>query len=351
VNDPISALDRAAALVAEVRQRLAPDPRRAVFEIRVEHADGGLLLQGETTVEEAVRELRRHFAASGAPVVDAVLRLPDAALGDHGHALASAPLVPLYSSPRLPSALVTQLVLGMRVEVLSRDGVWLRVRAEDGYIGWVHQGYLRIGSADWAKTWERGRPGEPVVSLGAELLDGEGTVLARLPWGARAMRRSAVYELPDGATGTIAGEVVDVDRLADRFPARGESIVRSARRWLGAPYLWGGVSPYGVDCSGLTQAVMWMHGIALPRDSDMQAAVPAAADPGTDPAALRPGDLLFFAEPGSRVSHVAISTGGARYIHAAISNGAVAFNDLLGEAPLDRRLASMFVLARRLLPD
>src|SRR5690606_11637370 len=119
----------------------------------------------------------------------------------------------------------------------------------------------------------------------------------------------------------------------------------------GAPYLWGGVTLNGVDCSGFTQAVMWMHGIALPRDSDLQERTGTGVSLGLDLDELRPGDLLFFAEKGARVSHVAISLGGPLIIHSALGNGGVHSNDLTGDDPLERKLAEMFVSARRLLPD
>src|SRR5690606_4200104 len=120
---------------------------------------------------------------------------------------------------------------------------------------------------------------------------------------------------------------------------------------LGAPYLWGGVTLNGVDCSGFTQAVMWMHGIALPRDSDLQAATRTGIDVGPGLDALHPGDLLSFAEPAARVSHVAISLGGSAIIHSALGNGGVAVNHLDGTLEIERRLAEMFVSARRMLPD
>ena len=145
--------------------------------------------------------------------------------------------------------------------------------------------------------------------------------------------------------------MIDVDRLADRFPVRGESVARTARRWYGAPYLWGGVTQSGVDCSGLTQSVLWMHGVALPRDSDLQARVGEPIDTGDDFRSLAAGDLVFFAESGERVSHVAISLGGSQIVHSALGNGGVEINDLLGTAAFEERLRSLCVGARRLLPD
>jgi len=330
-----------------------PDFRSGIFDVRVETRDGRLVLSGETTHTDAAEQL---LAEAGKVVktgiVDEIVRLPDPALGAGVYGVVRAAIVPVYLEPSLPAAQISQLVLGMRFDLLARRGDWLRVRAEDGYLGWIHDGYVRLGEREWAERWERGSYGEPVVSLGAELVDEEGNALARLPWGARVLRFGSTYELPDGRRGTVgSGEVVDVDRLADRFPARGDSIARTARRWHGTPYLWGGVTMSGADCSGFAQAVMWMHGIALPRDSDLQARIGVPVDPGEDFSAVRPGDLLFFAAHSARVSHVAISLGGPLIIHSALGNGGVAVNTMTGELDFERRLRRLFTEVRRLLPD
>jgi gamma-D-glutamyl-L-lysine dipeptidyl-peptidase len=349
---PAPADDRIAALIESVRRQRVPDLRSGIFDVAAEYDGGVLVVRGQSTHDEAVLELMEGLSALGMRGRDEVVRLPDHTMGDARHAVVRSAVAPVYAEAHLPAPQISQLVLGMRVEVLSRSGGWFRIRAEDGYLGWVYDGYLQQGDEAWAFAWERGSRGEPVVSLGAELHDTDGRILARLPWGARITRRSGAFHLPDGRTGAIAhGDVVDVDRLADWFPLRGESVARTARRWLGAPYLWGGVTLNGVDCSGFTQAVMWVHGIALPRDSDLQAATRTGVTVGTGLDALRPGDLLYFAEPDARVSHVAISLGGPAIIHSALGNGGVALNQLDGSLEIERKLAGMFISARRMLPD
>lgn len=341
--------------IEDVRRDLKLDYRSSIFDVRVELRGGRLYILGATTVSAALDELIERLAQDKDRkyIRDKVERLPEAGSTGETYVLVRSAIAPVYGDPALPAPQISQAVLGTRLDLLNRAGAWCRVRLEDGYIGWVHQGYLQFGDQEWAYGWERGTRGEPSVSLGAELIDDAGRVFARLPWGARCVRFSQEqYELPDGRRGGIGGgEVVAVDRIADWFPPRGDSVTRTARRWIGAPYLWGGVTTGGVDCSGLVQAVFWLHGVALPRDSDQQSLMGDQIEPGENFADLNPGDLIFFSETPARVSHVAISLGGPHIVHSALSNGGVDVNDLTGDRELEVRLRSVVTRAQRVLPD
>ena len=343
--------------IEAVRTELKLDYRSSIFDVRVEKRDGRLCILGATTSSRAVAALIAKLAEvedkDEKYIRDEVQRLPEPGASAGAHALVRAATAPVYEDPALPAPQITQAVLGTRLELLIRSDVWCRVRLEDGYLGWVHQGYLQFGGEDWAYSWERSTRGEPAISLGAELVDEAGRVFARLPWGARCVRFSSEqYELPDGRRGAIGGgEVVPVDRITDWFPPRGDSVSRTARRWIGAPYLWGGVTTSGVDCSGLVQAVFWLHGVALPRDSDQQSHMGDEIDPGAGFGDLKPGDLIFFSETGTRVTHVAISMGGPHIVHSALTNGGVDVNNLAGDLEYEARLRSVFTRARRVLPD
>lgn len=342
--------------INDVGARYVPERRTAVYDVRVEEDGERWVLTGETTAPEAPAALKEALGAiPGAPatISDRILRLPDAALGDQRAALVRAALAPVLKEPVISAAQVSQYVLGHRIDLLSRHGAWWRARGEDGYVGWVHDGYLQIGTEEWARQWEQGEGGEPVVSLGTELFDDGDRVFARAPWGARLIRdMPRRFRLPDGRRGILRDEVdmIDADRLSDRFPPRGESVTRTARLWWGTPYVWGGVTPAGADCSGYVQSVFWMHGIALPRDSELQSRVGTSL-PTDGISDLRPGDLLYFAERRELVTHVAISLGGADIIHCALSNGGVEFNVVGGELDLERRLEAELVAVRRVLPD
>ncbi len=344
--------DRTIRRVARaVRQEHVPDPRVEVFQFRSREGESGPELRVQTTLPEAALDFVRRLEAEGIDADIRLLLLPDPTLEPRGEALIRAPLAPVYARATMNSTLLTQHVMGARVTLLNRRGRHWRVRGEDGHVGWVHVGFLFRCELEWALAWERAEGGDPVVALGAELIDEADRAFARLPWGARVIQQAGgKVLLPDGRTGRLgSGELVPADRLWDRFPPRGESVTRTARRWLGAPYLYGGVTPNGVDCSGLVQSVFWIHGVALPRDADMQHRVGEhVATDGWD--GLRPGDLLYFAERGT-VDHVALSLGESHIIHAASGNGGVDVNDLDGELDLEIRLREAFVDAKRLLPD
>lgn len=339
------------AVLAKVRDEHAFDARTQVLDLDLDTSGDAPSLKGATTRPELVGSVIEQLDG---PVEDEVLRLPDEDLGEQAFALVRNAVAPVYREPRLAGGFVSQYVLGHRLDLLQRRAPWWRVRGEDGYVGWVHQGYLRRCDREAALAWERGEEGEAFVSLSGTLLDEADRPVAVAPWGARLVREAGDrFRLPDGRSGRMGpgGEAVPADRLVDRFPTRGESILRTARRWTGTPYIWGGVVSSGADCSGFVQSVYWVHGIALPRDSDMQSRVGEQVEPGDDFENLRPGDLLFFAEHRKRITHVAISTGGPNIIHCSISNGSVAEDDVTGDTRIQKKLRRVFEVARRVLPD
>lgn len=264
----------------------------------------------------------------------------------HGGVIRAA-LAPLYAEPHVLAAQISQIVMGAPLAILDRQDAWLHVRCDDNYTGWVHAGYVLTHDNIPARNGALS-----VLSLGAELCDSAGTVFTRLPWGARLRRVGAVYHLPDGRAGRLhGGEMIDARNVASAFPRCAEAVARTAFRWLGAPYLWGGVTPAGVDCSGFVQAIFRIHGVLLPRDARLQWSVGETFQVRDGFADLRPADLLFFGEPANTITHVALSLGGSTMIHAALGNGGVDLNDLTGELELDEVLRRTFAGVRRVLCD
>ncbi|HEY6830146.1 MAG TPA: C40 family peptidase, partial [Gemmatimonadaceae bacterium] len=126
--------------------------------------------------------------------------------------------------------------------------------------------------------------------------------------------------------------------------AAASRVLRTANDYVGVPYVWGGNTPKGFDCSGFTKYVFAKYGVTLPRTSREQ--VRAGSGVAADFRALRPGDLMLFAEPGGAISHVAIYVGNGRIIHASSSNGGVGYTDLNSGGDW---FVAYFVAARRVL--
>jgi len=110
--------------------------------------------------------------------------------------------------------------------------------------------------------------------------------------------------------------------------AAASRVLNTADRYVGVPYVWGGNTPNGFDCSGFTKYVFAKNGVTLPRTSREQARVGGGVP--LDFGAMRAGDLLLFAEPGEAISHVAIYVGSGRIIHASSAMGGVNYLDLDG---------------------
>lgn len=342
-------IDEIQAIIEEIRAEFAPDARTAVFDVHVRRRAGTIEAYGAVSDPRAEAALRDRLVAlkGRGPIVDRVARVPEQGIPDRPHALVIAAMAPMLAGPRISESHLSQIAHGNPALVLREYGRWLQCRASDGYIGWIHRGYVARFDDDEARAWETGAQGAMHVSLGARVVAEEGITIVRLPWGARVAIRDGRAVTPEGKTGEVVGEIVAVGDLPERFPPDGASIVATALRWIGSPYLWGGTTPSGVDCSGLAQSVFRVHGIPLPRDSDQQAGMGEPL-PIDAPDLLRPGDLLFFEERRGRISHVAISMGGFRIVHSAVGNGGVARNDLASGGAYEKELRSLLVAARRI---
>jgi hypothetical protein len=245
------------------------------------------------------------------------------------------PIAPMHGEPRIASQMISQQVAGHRLDVLDTEGDWCRARGADGYDGWMHVGFL--ARAPRAAARQSPRPAR--ISLGCQ---------TRTAAGERRSLPLRAILAPDETVSS--GEVIDAGDVAARFPLEAEAITRSARElFSGTSYLWGGVTPWGADCSGLVQSTFSLHGLQLPRDAWQQAEL--GRDAGCDIGELIAADLLFFSDRSdNRVTHVGIALGHSRMVHLALGRGGYAIEELRDrQDPYVDRLRERFLFARRLL--
>jgi cell wall-associated NlpC family hydrolase len=232
----------------------------------------------------------------------------------------------MYSAPNPDKDVVSQAVLGQVVALLeTRDG-FARIETPDHYAGWVAAGGLFEYLDAKAPRYAARGPVAEVTSLMANLYRDADVTTARpksqAPLGARLevvkpaedpQKRWVTVRLPSGETAFVqSGDVRLADADAPRARGSEADLVATARRFAGVPYLWGGMSVHGIDCSGLTSRVYAVNGIELRRDADLQFDDPRAQP--VERVALRPGDLLFFGQ--KKITHVGMYVGEGRFINA-----------------------------------
>ncbi|MER8724714.1 NlpC/P60 family protein [Mesorhizobium sp. M0208] len=217
----------------------------------------------------------------------------------------SASVADIRRAPRPDAGVDTQLLFGEDVLVFEDVGDWAWIQAErDGYVGYVADTVL--GGRDHAATHVVSVP-RTFLYPGPDLrfpVSGELSMGSLVAVTGSAETRGTHYALLPSGQAVISGHLRPVAEFAPDYVAVAES-------FLGTPYLWGGVSGFGIDCSGLVQLAMHMAGRQVLRDTDMQAAtVGEPLDPGPGFAGLRRGDLVFWK------GHVAIMTDPETMIHA-----------------------------------
>jgi gamma-D-glutamyl-L-lysine dipeptidyl-peptidase len=211
-----------------------------------------------------------------------------------GWGYSSLPLIPLRAEPSERAEMVTQALYGERMLLFEKQSDWVRVAlTNDGYQGWCAS---KMVSTCTMETWNKldNQMGKRLTQPLSTCLCGGRTIL--LPAGSRLFQEDKLIEdvVQEALNGLNPSEV--------------------AKRFLHAPYLWGGKSILGMDCSGLVQLSFALLGITLPRDASQQVLL---GEPVSSPVEALPGDLAFFANPEGRIVHVGLVMAEGCIIHAS----------------------------------
>lgn len=301
------------------------DPRVSVFDLQILGVENGTLsLQGSLLSEQQLADLQNAFSR----------HFPDLRLDTASIDILRHPGLPLcyvgtnatgfHEKPTFRVPLVSELTFGTELEILKEQERWVFAGQNDGYLGWAYKPYLADGPAPAATHL--------VIAPSHELRarpDGSSEVITRLLSGTGVRLeelRGEWARVAASQTGWIPSLYLrEIAALPKTVEEKRKILLEDAQRMTGVPYLWGGMTGNGIDCSGLACLLHRWIGVEIPRDADMQC---EAARPVEPP--FEVGDLFFFAEDDDKqnISHVGMSLGGWDMIHSSRSRNGVYMDNL-----------------------
>jgi len=348
--------------IKEVKTEFAPDKRTSIFEITYVKYFEKLIVKGETNNKEAKNKLIDLLTQNdGLEIMDSITVLPSSKLGDKIYAVVTVAVCNMRAKPDHAAEMVSQALMGAHCNVYkTSEDDWYLIQSPDGYLGWVDESAIELMDSDKIKSW---KSSEKVIVQASESFVYEGVpknsgIVSDVTIGNLLMLEQSEagnykVSLPDGREGYISkSDAVPFAEWAKQAKPTAEGVMSFAKTFLGKPYMWGGTSYRGVDCSGFTKTVYLMNGVLLQRDASQQVLTGEAVDISNGYDKLQPGDLVFFGSKAhenkkERVTHVGIYIGNSDFIHSA---GRVRINSFDPLSPIySKYRTSTFLHARRVL--
>jgi len=317
-------------IIESARKKYVPDTRIEVFAIKAYRQKDTLILKGETTNRAAYNEVISEAKRGFLEVKDSIRLLPDKKLGEETWGIIYNSPGTIYRNPKHSAEIVSQALLGTPVSVLEKKSGWRRIQTPDRYIGWINGSVEPMTKA--ALQSYRQQPKIIVTSLSAfsyEHPDRGSQTISTLGAGDMLIKKEEkgmFYRIsyPDGREAFVSKNDAQPFEIWKKSRIlTGDEIVKTAKRFMGIPYLWGGTSSKGLDCSGFTKLVYFLHGIILARDASQQVLSGKLIDDKRNFDNAQSGDLVFFGtkatdeNPKESVVHVGIYIGNKRFIHAS----------------------------------
>lgn len=320
----IGIIEKAQSIITQIDKEMTPDHRLELFHANVLLRNDSLIVRGETTVAavyDSLREsLRRSFDVA---IGDEIRVLPEASLGDKHYGIITLSTGHLRREPDNDYEMISQGILGEPVTVFKKQGMFSLIKLSDGYLGYMEESSIHFVNEAELKEWQYRAKVIYMQNFGEiyseKKIDSypigdivRGAVVAVIKKEGKWFR----VQLPDGRTGFLQkSTVMDFEKFRKQPKPKPEELVHVARQFTGHPYLWGGLSTKGFDCSGFTKTIYRLYNIELPRDANMQ--VKVGMDVAFDSTfnSLQAGDLLFFGPSCETITHVGMYIGKMRFIH------------------------------------
>ena len=334
---------------SEVRNQFAPDERDKTYDVSLTEKDGKLVLVGSTTEKAALEALLSRLSEAGITAQNRIDLLPSSKLNGKTYGIVCMSTASFNCDGRFSGESGTQALMGMPVRILEEnDDDWYRCINMEGYTAWVITRSVKAMTEEEYEAYLT-KP-KVFVKVKYSTIYSEKNVnslpVSDLVWGCVLLDEGRQgswrkVSVADGRTGFVpASDVMDLKTWIDNAEPTEKNIVETAKQFCGFPYVWGGTSIKGVDCSGLSKSAYFLNGYVLRRDASQQCKTGDSVDVHKFVAGdytkkalsnLRPGDLIFFgrkAENGrkERVTHVAIYMGDGMIIH---SSNIVRINSLI----------------------
>jgi len=328
-SDNSELLQRVEQVTDGIKTKMAPDSRESIFQIKFYfEKNNKLVIRGETSLPEAKIALLTAVEELGVQYIDSLKLLPEEKLRERNWALINLSVVNLRANPRHSAELVSQAIMGTPVKILKKENSWYLVQTPDKYIAWVDAAALNIRNEKEMQEWREAERVifKPSFELASSANGKE--VVTDIVAGSileidTIVGKSFLLHLPDGRSiGLDKTKCEKFNEWKARCIKDASVLTSTAKQFMGRPYLWGGTSSKGVDCSGFVKSVYFINGIILARDASLQFLHGQSILPSQGFLDLREGDLVFFGrkateDASQKVTHVGMYMKDGEFIHSA----------------------------------
>ncbi|MCK5443110.1 MAG: C40 family peptidase [Maribacter sp.] len=316
--------------ISYIKTAFAPDKRVALFNVKAINGQGKYVLRGESNLPKAVDALKEKLSSKSIDFIDSVQILPSSSLLGKTQGVIKISVANLRSKPAHSAELATQATLGTPVKIYKSFENWYLIQTPDKYLSWVDSGGIQLMDSVKANVWRSSHKIIFTETYGHtySVQDKSSQVVSDIVAGGvleKIEENNQFFKVkyPDGRMAYVSrAEAEDYDKWLENLNPSNETLVATSKTLMGIPYLWGGTSTKGVDCSGFTKTIFFLNGMVIPRDASQQVHTGQPIDATKSFENLVAGDLLFFGRKASdsikeKVVHVGMWIGNNEFIHSS----------------------------------